>query len=517
VSGSSPLVIGLDCSTTACKAIAWDLTGAAVAQARRSLALLTPRPGWHEQRADDWWTAAAEALREVAGQVGASRLAALSIAHQRETFVPVDAGGRPVRNAIVWMDARAAGLLPQLAAAIGAERFHQITGKPLSGNLSVAKIAWLREHEAETFGHTHSFLDAHAFLIQRLTGRRCTGWGSADPMGLFDMAQRGWADEILAAVGVRPAQMPELRPPAAIIGGVTREASAACGLPSGLPVVCGLGDGQAAGLGANITGRGRAYLNLGTAVVAGTHAESYRVDRAFRATCSGIPGAFLLETVLLGGTYTTNWFCERFGGTAEELDAAVAGLPAGSEGLLLVPYWNSAMNPYWDAAASGIVVGWRGAHDRRHLYRAILEGIAFEQRLHTEGVEAATGEQIAGFTAMGGGSRSALWCQLIADVTGKVVQRCATPDASALGAGILAAAGSGLYPNVAAAAAAMTRLEPSVFTPHAERHAAYSLLYEDVYRRLFPELQPALQRLADLRTNLPPTVSNQSGELDTNP
>jgi xylulokinase len=304
--------------------------------------------------------------------------------------------------------------------------------------------------------------------------------------------------------------MPELAPPGVVIGKLTTDAATACGLPAGLPVVCGLGDGQAAGLGAGITQPGLTYLNLGTAVVSGTCTATYLVDRAFRTTCSGIPGTYFLETVLLGGTYTVMWFIERCGTefpassfqpptTAEEAwEQAIANLPPGADGLLLVPYWNSAMNPYWDAAASGIVVGWRGTHDRRHFYRAILEGIAFEQRLHTEGVEAATRQRVKGFVAMGGGSSSPLWCQIVADVTGKLVYRCETAEASALGAGILAAGAVGIHRGTVEAAAAMTRITPQPFEPDAGCHAIYTRLYEEVYRHLFPALQRYLDRLTEL-------------------
>jgi xylulokinase len=439
----------------------------------------------------------------VCAQVDVRRLAGLSISHQRESFVPVDAALRPLRNAIPWMDARCRDLLPELEGRLGAEHFHQLTGRPLSSNLVVGKIEWLRRVEPEAYAGTRCYLDTHAFLVHRLTGELVTGWGSADPTGLYDTAGRRWADDVLAAIGVSAAQLPALAPPGATIGSVTLEAAARCGLPAGLPVICGLGDGQAAGLGAGITEPGRAYLNLGTAVVSGTFSAQYLADKAFRTTCGGVAGTYVLETVLLGGTYTVSWFAERIvegqpDATAAAMESAAAALPPGSDGLMLVPYWSGALNPYWDAAASGIVIGWRGQHGRPHLFRAILEGIAFEQRLHTEGVETATGQPVTGYVVMGGGSRSALWRRIIADVTGKPVRRCASPEASALGAAMLAAAGIGLHTNARAAAAAMSRIEESPLLPDPERQAVYSRLYEEVYRGLFPVLQPSLHTLAKL-------------------
>jgi xylulokinase len=509
------LILGIDSSTTACKAIVWDTRGVALAEGRATLPLLMPRPAWHEQPAEAWWDACEQAIRAAVAQVEPSRLAALCISPQRETFVPVDDTGAPLRPAIMWMDERARDLLPVIGREYGAERIHQETGKPLSVNLTLGKIAWLREHEPDVFARTAKYLDVAAFLNHRLTGHYRTGWGCADPTGLFDMRTNGWDTALLAYLGVDVAQMPEAYPPGAVVGTVTLEAAVRTGLPAGLPVVAGVGDGQMSGLGVNITQPGQAYLSLGTSVISGTYSAAYVIDRAFRTLYGGASGSYCVETALLGGGYTVAWFVEHISDqqsafsnqqsatiqppnnpTTEMLyDEAIADIPPGAEGLMLVPYWNSVLNPYWDAAASGIVVGWRGIHTRAHLYRAILEGVAFEQRLCTEGVEAALGLPVENYVAMGGGAKSERWLQIIADVTGKPVYCAAVSDAAALGAGILAATGAGLFSDVRAAAEAMTRIEPSPFTPDEARHTFYSRLYTEVYRALFPALQPYLQRL----------------------
>lgn len=494
------LVIGIDCSTTASKVIVWNIAGEAVAEGRCAIPLLMPQPAWHEQPAELWWTATAQALREAVSQVEPRRLAALCITHQRETFVPVDSNGQPLRNAIVWMDERCRSLLPELDRICDRDSVQRITGKPLSGNLSLAKIYWLKQNEAAVFERAFKFLDVHAFLVHKLTGYFRTGWGCVDPTGLFDMRTQSWADELIQAIGLRRDQLPDIFPTGDIIGKVTREAAVACGLPIGLPVVAGIGDGQAAALGANITQPTIASLSLGTSIVTGTLAETYLTDRAFRTTNSGLRNTFLLEAVILSGTYLINWFRDNFGSdhTTEALEEAIQGVPPGSAGLMLVPYWNSVMNPYWDAGASGIVVGWRGIHNSTHLYRSILEGIAFEIRLHMDGMQAALGTSIESFVAAGGGAHSATWCQIIADITGKSIVCSMTPEAAALGAGILAAQAVGLYPDVRAAAAAMTRIEPAPFVPDPARYAFYSRLYEQVYRHLFPALQSHLDRLTEL-------------------
>ncbi len=318
------------------------------------------------------------------------RLKALCIADQRETFVPVDELCRPIGNAILWMDERARDLLPELERSFDLQDFHRQTGKRLSVNLTIAKIAWLKQNQPGIFARAFKYLDVHAFLVYRLTGQYNTAWGSADPTGMFDTQAKHWAEALLDQVGIRLDQLPEVYPPGTVLGTLTPSAAEACGLPAGLPLVAGIGDGQASGLGVNITEPGDAYLSLGTSVISGTYSDQYLVNPAFRTMSGGILGSYLLETVLLGGGYTLAWFMEKMAAQPgqdmaqlqELYEQSAAALPPGSEGLVVVPYWNSVLGPYWDPSASGIIVGWRGTHQLHHLYRAILEGIAFEQRMH---------------------------------------------------------------------------------------------------------------------------------------
>ena len=502
----APLVIGLDCSTSACKAVVWDSTGNALARGSSSLSLITPQPTWHEQSAESWWTSTVQAIRQAVSQVDGRQVRALCIAHQRETFVPVDEHCQPLTNGIVWMDERARELLPGLEQAFGQENFHRLTGKRLSVNLTIAKIAWLKQYQPDVFARTYKYLDVHSFLVHQLTGSYCTGWGGADPTGMFDMQGHCWAEPLLYQLGIRLDQLPDVYPPGTVVGTILPSAAQACGLPAGLPVVAGIGDGQASGLGVNITGPGDAYLSLGTSVVSGTYSDQFVFNPAFRTMTGGIRGTYLLETVLLGGGYTINWFLEKMafqpGQDVTQLqdfyEQAASALPAGSAGLVVVPYWNSVLSPYWDPAASGIIVGWRGIHQLPHLYRAILEGMAFEQRLGMLGVEKALGQSVQRYIAIGGGAQSNLWCQIIADITNKPVFRATSMDAAALGAGILAAVGAGCYADARQAAQEMAHILPQPIEPDSSRHAFYNSLFEEVYRPLFPALQPYLDRLASL-------------------
>ncbi len=500
---TSDVVLGIDCSTTASKVVAWDRNGRPLAEGRAGIQLLTPQAGWAEQRADDWWQATIAALAEVCARLDSSRVAAICITHQRETFVPIDDEDRPLRNAILWLDERSRLQLVALDQRFGHDRLHALTGRPPSMTQSLPKLVWLVEQEPELATRAARMVDVHAFLVHRLTGEWRTSLASADPMGIIDMARVNWADDLIREIGLRPDQFCSLVAPGTMIGAVSQQAAGATGLRPGTPVVAGAGDGQAACLGAGVTKPGRAFLNLGTAIAGGTVSDRYLTDLAYRTCCGAVPNTFVLESVLRGGTATVSWFMEHFadprlGNDAfGHYEAEAQQLGPGAAGLMLVPYWNNVMNPYWDPAASGIVVGWNGGHRRHHLYRAILEGIAFEHRLAVEGIVASTGAAISEHVVLGGGSRSDLWCQIIADVLDAPVKRTRSADATNLGAAMLAAFAAEWYPTIVDAAAAMTGTTDT-FLPSQSHSRRYDQLYTEVYRDLFPALRSSLDRLTAL-------------------
>lgn len=499
------LVASVDCSTTACKAIAWNAEGDAVAEGRATLALANPAPDAWEQDAEEWLSSTRAALAAMSAALGpdAARVRALCIANQRETFVVTDEHGAPLAPAMTWMDGRATREVDDAVRALGRAHLHTLTGKPPCVTPSFYKLLHLlRVLRPELAAGRARVLDVHAFLAWRLTGTFATSLAAADPTGLVDMQARAWSDELLAYAGLDPSRVPALVEPGAILGTLTDEAARSTGLPLGLPLIAGAGDGQAAGLGAGIEGAGRAYLNLGTALVCGVLSRTYRTDDAFRTLYGAMPGTYFLETDLKGGTFTVSWLVERLLPHASrardaiaELDLAARALPPGADGLLLVPYWSGVMNPYWDDDASGAIVGLRGHHGPAHVYRAILEGLAMEQRLHLEGVERAT-SPIEELVVMGGGSTSDLFCQIVADVTRKRVTRAGSAEATALGAGILAAAAAGLHADVASATRAMTRAGRS-FAP-GDAASRYDALFA-AYRGLYPALRGAMQALAPSR------------------
>jgi xylulokinase len=498
------LVIGLDSSTSGCKAIVWDTGGRPVSQGRAALEMHMRQPGWHEQESLDWWTAACSAISQALVTVDPGQIQAICIAHQRETFVPVDRQGLALRPALLWLDQRAAPLLPDLSRRLDPLRFHERTGKPFSANLAPGKLEWLRINEPEAFKATYCFLDTHAFLVHRLSGTFKTSSASADPLGLYDFKSQAWDQETLAAIGLSPDKLPEIVPAGQILGYLSPSAACQTGLPAGLSIVAGLGDGQAGALGSGLASSQDASISLGTSVIGGFASPRWVTSTAFRTMAGPDPNAFILETVLLGGTYTLHWLIadllgeKDFASAFNNLENAAASLPAGSNGLLLVPYWNGVMNPYWDASASGILAGLRGMHRREHIFRSALEGIAFELRLHLDGVETALAAPIQRLLVSGGGAQSQLWRQILASVCNRPVYQCAVIETAALGAGILAATAMGIHPDLSTAVKKMVHINPLAALPDPALSDAYAQLYSVVYRHLYPALRKALTSLAQL-------------------
>lgn len=432
---SEGLVVAVDCSTTAAKAVVHDVDGP-VAHAARPLRTERPHPAWHEQDADTWWAATRDAVADVVGQVDPAAVRAICLTHQRESFVCTDDAGHPVRPAVLWLDGRAHTEIAELGSA----RVHALSGKPPDTTPAIYKLAWLARHEPDVLRSAARVADVHAFLAHRLTGCWVSSDASADTLGLTDLRRRTWAPELLELAGVRLDQLPDVVPTGQHVGLLTDDVASRLGLPGPVPLVAGIGDGQAAGLALGAGEPGVAYLNLGTSMVMGITVGKYRWDPAFRTLAGAAPGQYVLETVLNAAAYLASWTREQFAGDIVDLEAAAAAVPPGAEGLLTLPYWNAAQTPYWDPLARGAVVGWHGRHTPAHLYRSVLEGVAFELRLHLERLEAATGTSVTRLRAVGGGARSPLWTQVVADVTGRPVRVCSAGEVSAAGAAMLARA-----------------------------------------------------------------------------
>lgn len=499
---TADLVLAIDCSTTAAKAVVWDMTGCSLSIGRAQFSHSSPHPGWGEQDPVDWWHATRTAIGKACRKIDPSRVAALSITHQRETFACLDAAGHALRPAILWLDTRATAQVEEH----GHDKVHRITGKPPNTATSWYKMMWLREHDPRTLDKTVHVADVHSYLVNRLTGEWQNSWGSVDPLGVLELDSNSLSFELIERTGMSPEVFPPVHAPGTVLGQLRADIADDLGLKSGLPVVAGLGDGQAAGLGVGITKSGEAYLNLGTGMVSGIFSADYKTDRAFRTMTGGVPGTYLLETFFGGGTYNVSWFAENFSGVGARpfgldlspeqiLETAAAALPAGSDGLMALPYLTGVLTPYWDSNARGVLFGLSPRHGKAHVYRAILEGLALEQRLSTDGVEAVVGTRTETLLLMGGGTQSVLWCQIMADVLNRPIEIARETEATSLGAGMLAAVGAGLFGTVEEAAETMAS-GGRCYDPSASGSARYDRLF-GIYKEIYPALRDSFAKLKD--------------------
>lgn len=488
---TADLVIGIDSSTTATKAIAWDRKGRAIAEGRAPVPLANPKPVWFEQEVDDWIGAANKALKQLTRKIDASRVAAIAISNQRETFAQFDSKNRPLRPGTVWLDGRAEKQMKALAAKLGAERIRHISGKPVDLTPCISRCAWFAEEMPAMWKKTAMTAEVNGVLIHHLTGNWHTSTAAADPMGLLDMARYDWSDELIEAVGLTRAQLPRLFRPGEQVGEVTSAVARITGLKPGTPVVAGGGDGQCAGTGTNVFVKGRAYVNIGTACVSGSFGTRYADAQAFRTMTAVAEEGYIYETALRTGTFLVNWTVENLFNTNPaksprifaDLEREAAAVPPGANGLAVLPHWSASMTPHWDPVTRGVIAGLSSSHRRGDIYRAMLEGVALEQAMMTN-LAADASIPVDHYVAIGGGAKSDLWCQILADISGRDVKRLETVEASSLGAAMAAAKCASWFKTVPEASAAMAGKPAKTFrvrTKENRRYAELLAIHSDLY------------------------------------
>lgn len=491
-----PLVMAVDSSTTSTKAIIVEADGTVVAEGRSELTLQTPRVDHYEQDPRQWWQTTNDAIGQAVGaldKAGRERISHLCCTVQRQSFALVDKQGEPLRPGIVWLDGRATEQVRRL----GSERVHELSGFQPDVNPSFYKIAWLAEHEPQHLQAAAHVVGVHGYLVHALTGRWIDSRGTADSLGLFDMAALDWSDELLDLVDVRRDQLCDLVDPVSVIGAVDASITRGWGLAQEVELVAGCGDGQAAALGAGVIEPDHAYLNMGTALVAGVHSSSYRHGQVFRTDAAGIPGQYVLEIVQNSGAHLTQWFREQLGrpelgGRPDpELEADAAEVPAGCGGLVTLPYWNAVQSPHWNPIAHGAIVGLAGIHDRATLYRSVLEGISIEMAANLAGLQQATGVELQDIRVVGGGQRSPLWRQIMTDACGVGLTEVEQPEVSAMGAAVQAMTAAGVHASVPDAARAIAALG-GTSEPDQTTHQTYRELGE-IQAMLHPRLEDVFE------------------------
>jgi xylulokinase len=476
------LVIGLDSSTQSTKAIAWTNTGELIAEGRADIPMAMPQKGYYEQNPSDWWLSACTALRALCSQIDTSLIDGLAISNQRETIGFFDDDLVAVHPAIVWLDNRSINEVHQLADKIGEDRFHSINGKPTDICPSHSRLLWLSKHRPDQMKACRKISDVNSFLTAKLTGIHAASWASADPSGVFDITQKNWSNVVLEALDLQVDQFATLVAPGTFIGTILPQVIAETGLPFGTKIFAGGGDGQCAGLGVNAVGKGRIYLNLGTAIVVGTGSKSPNISKAWRTMTSPTGEGYFLEGVMRAGTFFIDWFVENYVeknahlDTHKALQTAAKSLPVGTDGLIVCPYLSGCMNPFWDMNARAAFFGVSPDHGPLQLYRGALEALTGEiarsiEKMKQQGLPANE------IVAVGGGAKSDLWRQMLVDATDLPLTLSKSLEASSLGAGMIAAVGAGWFATFDEAANAMSKTGET-FTSDKAAHQEWEKLLQ---------------------------------------
>jgi len=485
--------MSIDCGTQSSRAIVWDLDGNPKSVGQAGFEILNPRLGWYEQDAGKWWPATCTAIRQALKRINSKDIAALGISHQRETFVPISAERKFLRYALPHMDERCSKQVEFVKRKVGSKKVHKMTGKYPSYVYSLYDILWIIENEPQIAEKVYKYLEVQSFLMMHLIDRIVTSYVSADPTSLINAKKRTWDLDLMKSLGLKVDQFPELCPPCKAIGSITKKAAKETGLPEGLPVISGAGDGICAALGTNTTDIYRIFFYIGTWTVLGGYSPKFVTDMAFRTLLHCIPESYSCEANVSGG-FIISWFLENYKNTEKYWEGLASKIDPGSDGLITVPYWLGTLAPYWDPGSRGVTVGWSGIHTTAHFYRSILEGVAFEHRLLTEKMSRALNTQFEKLVFVGGGAKSELWGQITADVFNLPIYVSKTVESSALGAAIIAAYGIGLYPSIQEAAERMTHIEKR-YEPEAAQVKVYDRLFNRVYKNLYPQVMKTLEAL----------------------
>ncbi|HSJ34964.1 MAG TPA: xylulokinase [Acidimicrobiia bacterium] len=491
-------VIGIDVSTTATKAVLVDAAGSVAGVAMSSYDYATPRPLWSEQDPALWWTATIEAVRSLVSETGVdpNDVEAVGLTGQMHGSVLLDDGGEVIRPAILWNDQRTAEECDEIRRRVGPERLIEITGNDALTGFTAPKLLWVARHEPDNWARVRHILLPKDYVRYRLTGEYALDVAGGSGTILFDLARRTWSPEVLEALGIDPALLPPTFEGPAVTGTLSQEAADATGLTAGTPVVAGGGDQSANAVGVGAVTAGVVALSLGTSgvVFATTEGPAIEAGGRVHSFCHAVPDRWHMMGVMLSAAGSLRWLRDALvpGRSFDELVEGAADVPAGSDGLYFLPYLTGERTPHPDPLARGAFVGLTVRHDLRHMTRAVLEGVAFGLK---DGLDLMTEAGLATPTqirASGGGTRSALWRQILADVLGAEIVSVSTEEGAAYGAALLAGVGSGWFDSVEAACAEVVDVRPSA-SP-SEETEAYAARHA-VYRNLYPALSPTFNQL----------------------
>lgn len=504
-------VIGCDVGTQSVKAVLLSLGGKFIGEASACYDVFYPYPLWAEQQAQDWLKGLETAIAVLQKVTGFTKnqVQALGIAAQVDGVVPVDQHGKPLRNAIIWMDRRATAQCEAISATGSATDLFNLSGLNLDPSHVAPKIQWLAEQEPQVYEQAAYFLLPGSYLAYALTGQLAVDYSNASSTLLMNVRQRTWSTDLCQRFGIDRDRLAPIQSATGILGQLLPDRAEALGLSPQTQVMVGCGDEHAACLGAGVLQAGPICDIAGTAepVCAASPTALFDSTGLVETHCHADPALWLIENpgFVSGANY--RWFCNQFtdlnGSKAspdqqayQQLNQEAANVAPGSEGLILLPCLMGAMTPTWNANARGTFFGFTLAHRRKHFVRAILESSAYALRDITDRMQQ-MGVAASEIRVVGGGARDPLWRQIKSDVTGLPVALPQTVETTALGAAMLALVGVGAYASLTQAADAMVKIV-DVLEPRTAVQACYESYYQ-LYRSTYQALLPVFEQAAQLQ------------------
>jgi len=492
--------IGIDVGTSSTKALVINASGEVLLSMSHEYSFQTPQANWAECDPADWWKATVQALTEITTQFDPQQIVGIGLSGQMHGLVLLDADGNVLRPCMMWNDQRTATECVELTeAAGGAARVLEITGNPIMTGFTAPKIRWVQKHEPEVWAQVAKILLPKDYIRYCLSGDFYSEVSDASGMSLLDVGKREWSSTMLEACGVGRSQLPELTESTVASTTVSEVAAALTGLKAGTPLIAGGGDQAAAAVGCGIVKPGVVSCSLGTSGVVFAHAEAFAPETEGRlhAFCSSVPGKWHHMGVQLSCAGSYQWFYDTMGqgATFDQLNAESEWIAAGSEGLLFLPYLSGERCPHADPNARGVFFGLSRMHGRGHLGRAVMEGVAFGLRDALELMKP-LGLAPKEIVVNGGGAKSSLWRQILADVFNAKIVTVNASEGAAFGAAVLAAVGTGAYSSVVEASQAMLRI--TGMTEPGPDAATYDRIYP-VYEKLYGTLKDSFEALAKVQ------------------
>jgi xylulokinase len=488
-------LLGLDLGTSAVKALIVDKTGRVLGRGNAEHPIVHPVPGAAEQHPDDWWSATISAVRQARSEAEGVQIVAIGLTGQMHGAVLLEAKGEPVMPAIIWADARAGVEVKEFTSRVGAARLIQIAGSPIATGFQSATVRWVQKHHPDQWRLVEKVLLPKDYLRFRLTGEFKTDPSDASGTLLLDVQRRDWSSELLDAAGLVRSMLPDVVASSEITGVLKREAAEELSLPPDIPVIAGGGDAPVGAIGAGVVEPSSMLLTISTGAQALVPASSPKIDPSGRmhTFCSALdpaksqPGWYQMGATMVAGL-AMRWLRDEIckldpGRGYDEMTTWGNAIPPGAGGLVFLPYLAGERTPHMNPHARGVFLGLTSEHGREHLVRAVMEGVTFAL-FDAYDVLRQAGASPTQVVLAGGGAKSALWQQIVADIFGLTVSPLRTAEQSALGAALLAGAGIGWFEAAETAKAWAAYADP--VEPNQQRHELYNrvlAVFRDAYLR----------------------------------